>query len=336
MAEANAILAGDIGGTKTVIALFEATERGELSAVREASYASGKYPDLESVLREFFSEAGEASRTPSAACFGVAGAVREGAVEVTNLPWRLSEEGLGRSTGAGRVKLLNDLQAMAHGMLFLREDDLAILNPGTPPFGRGNIAVIAAGTGLGQAMLYWDGERHHPVGTEAGHGGFSAQTDQQIALLRHLRERVGGHVAYEHVLSGGGLHEIYRFLREQSGLAEPEWLTERMRRGDASAAVSSAGLAGEDRVCSQSLELFASIYGAEAGNMALRYLALGGVFVGGGIAPKILPALRDGAFMKTFCDKGYHAPTLEKLRVAVALEPKAALLGAAHYALRLL
>jgi glucokinase len=335
MAESNAILAGDIGGTKTVIALFEATGDDELQPIREASYASAEYDSLESALREFLSESPEAASELRAACFGVAGAVQEGAVDVTNLPWRFSEAGLARATGAGRVRLLNDLQAMAHGMLFLQESDLEILNPGTPPFGRGNIAVIAAGTGLGEAMLYWDGELHHPVATEAGHGGFSPQTEEQIGLLRHLRGRIGGHVAYENVLSGPGLYEIYRYLRSQSEAPEPDWLTQRIEQGDPSSVVSAAALGGEDPVCSQTLELFASIYGAECGNMALRFLAVGGVFVGGGIAPKILPALRDGSFMQTFCDKGYHAPLLEKIRVAVALEPRAALLGAAHYALRL-
>jgi len=335
MGGTDTILAGDIGGTKTVIALFETTRGGGLNAIREVNYASTEYESLESVLDQFLSESREDAPRPRAACFGVAGAVQEGAVETTNLPWRFSEEGLARATGVDRVKLLNDLQAMAHGMLFLQEDDLEILNPGVPPYGRGNIAVIAAGTGLGQAMLYWDGERHHPVGTEAGHAGFSAQTEQQIALLRHMRDRTGGHVAYEGVLSGPGLYEIYQFLRSHEGTAEPGWLTRRLQQGDPSAAVSEAGLGNEDPVCSQTLELFVSIYGAETGNMALRYLALGGVFVGGGIAPKILPALRSGAFMKAFREKGYHAPMLERMRVAVALEPKAALLGAAHYALRL-
>jgi glucokinase len=184
-------------------------------------------------------------------------------------------------------------------------------------------------------MLYWDGEHHHPVGSEAGHGGFSAQTEQQMALFRHMRDQIDGHVAYEHVLSGSGLYEIYRFLRGRSGDSEPEWLTRRIQQGDPSAAVSAAGLGNEDPVCKETLALFASIYGAETGNMALRFLALGGVFVGGGIAPKILPVLRDGAFMRAFCDKGCHASKLEKMRVAVALEPKAGLLGAAHYALRL-
>jgi glucokinase len=325
------ILAGDIGGTKTVLALFE--ESGaELAQRRESVYPSREHVSFDEILRRFTAEAGDPAI--SSACFGVAGAVVEGSVRTTNLPWQLTEPGLSTRLGAP-VKLLNDLEAAAYGMLFLPDEEIEVLCPGSRERGRGNMAVIAAGTGLGEAMLYFDGERHHPIATEGGHADFAARDEREIALLRHLQEKLGAHVSYEQVLSGPGLYNVYEFARASSGNPEPGWLSEQIRSGDPSAAVSQAGLEGKDPVCEEALGIFVSVYGAEAGNMALRCMALGGVFVGGGIAPKILPLLRGETFRRAFLDKGRFSGMLEGIELAVSLNPRAPLIGSARYAQRL-
>lgn len=327
------ILAGDVGGTKTAISLA-VCDGDELRTLRDRTYPSREHASLEEILEHFLKE--EKGPAPGRVCIGVAGAVVHGRSRTTNLPWEVSEEGLMRATGATRARLLNDLEAAAFGMLHLPEDDLVTLHAGAGGgVARGNVAVIAAGTGLGEAVLYFDGERHHPMATEGGHADFAPRSDREIELLRFLREKLGGRVSYERVLSGPGLFDVYGFLRETSGAAEPDWLGERIAEGDPSAAVSSAGLAGEDPVCVEALELFASLYGAEAGNMALRCLALGGVFVGGGIAPRILPVLQDGSFAHAFTDKGRFAHLLEGIPVKVSRNLQAPIIGCARYAQRL-
>lgn len=325
------ILAGDIGGTKTVIGLF--TEAGgTLRAARAETFPSRSHRALEDILDRFL-ESG--SRPPvRAACFGVAGPVIEGRCKTTNLPWELDEVALARAVGAPRAKLLNDLEAAGYGMLFLGPNELHPLTPGAVPRRRGNIAVIAAGTGLGEAMLYWDGERYHPIASEGGHADFAPQTDREVELLLYLR-REFGHVSYERLLSGPGLFNIYRFLRDGGYAEEPSWLREKLASGDPSAVITQVALAGDHPLCTASLELFAAIYGAEAGNLALRCLAVGGVYVGGGIAPKILPKLEDGTFLGAFTDKGRFAAMMRAIEVKVALNPDAPLIGAAHYARRL-
>jgi len=200
---------------------------------------------------------------------------------------------------------------------------------------KGNIAVIAAGTGLGEAMLYWDQAQYHPAASEGGHADFAPRTDQEMELLRYLRTKFHGHVSYERVLSGPGFYNLYGFLRDTQGTPEPSWLTEELKSGDPSAVISTAGLQGRDRTCVQTLELFAEIYGAEAGNLALKCLAVGGVFVTGGIGPKILRVLQNGSFLRAFTDKGRFTDLMRSLRVSVVLNPRTPLLGAAHYALRL-
>ena len=323
------ILAGDVGGTKTALALFDEA-CGGLRPLRDATFPSKDHASLEEIVATFLA-AGEAV-PPRAACFGVAGAVIEGKSQATNLPWHLDEGLLARASGAPHAKLLNDLEATAYGMLRLRPDELAPLNPKAAAPRKGNVAVIAAGTGLGEAMLYWDGHRYHPISSEGGHGDFGPRTDPEIDLLRYLRQR-HGHVSYERVLSGPGLHNVYNFLRDSGAHPEPAALAGRLAAAaDPSAVISELGLAGEEPLCAAALELFCTLYGAETGNLALKCVAVGGVFVGGGIAPKILPALRQGAFLRGFLDKGRFAALLETIPVQVALNPRAALLGAAHYA----
>lgn len=326
------ILAGDVGGTKAVLALFEAPG-DRLRQVREDTFANSEFASFEAVVSKFLKS--ESALSISVGCFGVAGTVIDGRCQLTNIDWKLDEQEIARTLKAPRVKLLNDLEAAAYGMLHLKGEELTILNPGVISKRGGNVAVIAAGTGLGEAMLYWDGKWHHPIASEGGHADFAPRTDREIALLRHLSAKFGAHVSYERVLSGPGLYNIYTFLRDTGFAPEPAWLAEKLDQGDPSAAISEVGLAGGHPLCATALDLFSSIYGSEAGNLALKCLATGGVYVGGGIAPKILPALQNGSFMRGFADKGRFSQLLMSMQVSVALNPKAPLLGAAYFALRL-
>jgi glucokinase len=319
------ILAGDVGGTKTVLALF-AERGGTLAPLREEKLTSHEFASLESAIEHFL--AGGPAGTIDAACLGVAGPVVDGRWEAVNLPWKLDEATLAQTVRAKRAKLLNDLEATGHGMLGLPQSSLVALQPGVAR--RGSMALIAAGTGLGEALIVWDGARHRAVSSEGGHVDFAPRTDLEIELLQFLR-REFGRVSYERILSGPGLLNIYRFLRTRSG-PEPEWLRARMAAGDPSAVISETALAGGDPCCVEALDLFVSIYGAEAGNLALKAFAVGGVFIGGGIGPKIRAKLLDGAFMTAFSDKGRLSPLLATIPVNLALEPRAALLGAAAVA----
>jgi glucokinase len=326
-----AILAGDIGGTKTVLGIFEFAEP-RLESVAEATYASSAHGSLEEVLALFL----EAHRPVDlqAACFGVAGTVIDGRSKLIHMPWKPEETALARAIGAPRVVLINDVEAAAYGMLLLEDRERVVLNPGSPR-PRANIAVMAAGTGLGESFLCWDGEGYRASATEGGHANFAPRTDREIELLQFLRAELDGHVSTERLLSGPGLHNIYRFVRQRSPEAEPRTIAERMVTEDPSAVIAELALESADTACVESLEIFASIYGAEAGDLALRYLAFGGVFIGGGIAPKILPALQTDAFLRAFLDKGRYSDLVASMPVFVSLEPRAPLLGAAHYALSL-
>jgi glucokinase len=324
------ILAGDIGGTKTVLALFE-DAAGGLRLLRDGTFPSQAHGTLEEILVKFL-DSGPAP-VLRAGCFGVAGAVIEGKCKTTNLPWQLDEVQLARAIGAPRAKLLNDLEAAAYGMLHLHEDELCPLNPDAVPRRKGNVAVIAAGTGLGEAMLYWDGAKHHPLASEGGHVDFAPQTDEEVDLFRWLRAKFG-HVSYERILSGPGFHSIFSFLRESGRYPESPALKEALAAGgDTNIAVTRLGVSGEDALSTATVDLFCSIYGAEAGNLALKCVAVGGVFIGGGIAPKLGAAvLKKGTFLNGFTSKGRFAPLMKSLDVNVALNPRAPLIGAAHYA----
>lgn len=321
------ILAGDIGGTKTVLALFERDGMGLRMRVA-APFESRKYGTFEELVELFLRE--HASAPPQSACFGIAGPIVNGHVQVTNLTWSFDEATLAQVTRARQVKLVNDVEAMAYGMLFVPPDRFAVLQPAARR--PGHIAVIAAGTGLGEAMLYWDGERHRPIASEGGHVDFAPRNDLEMDLLRHLSRELGGHVSYERVLSGPGLVRLYTFLRAREDRADLADVTS--GAPDPAAAIGQAGLRDPDPdpIARDALELFASIYGAEAGNCALRCAALDGVLLGGGIAAKLLPALRTGTFVRSFSDKGRVSDLLRGLRVAVSLEPFGALLGAAQIA----
>ena len=324
-------LAGDIGGTKTVLALFEPTPDG-LNQVGEATFPSQSSPTFEAILDQF----GTKFRTQglTSACFGVAGPVIDGECRTTNLPWHLVETKLADHLNTRRVKLLNDLEAAAYGMLFLKPDELEVLNPGTEPHNDGNVAVIAAGTGLGEAFLYWGEEHFYPVASEGGHCDLAPRNAIEDELVIYLRKRFGPHVSYERVLSGPGIHHVYSFLLESGHYPESAEVAAAMTSGDQNATITRFGLEGSDPLCSATLELFASIYGAEAGNLALKCMARS-VYIGGGVAPKMLDVLKRGGFLEAFLAKGRLEPVMKGMRVSVALNPRAPLLGAANFARRL-
>jgi glucokinase len=253
----------------------------------------------------------------------------DGRCVATNLPWIVDERHIAAGAGAP-VKLVNDLEATAHGVLTLPADKFLVLQAGTPKPG-GNVALIAAGTGLGQALVVRDGQGYRVVPSEGGHASFAPADELQVDLLRFLRAEFG-HVSWERILSGPGLANVYRFLQGRAGHAAPDWLRARLQREDPGAVIGEVGLAGRDPVCVEALDLFVSIYGGQAGNLALETLAMGGVVVGGGIAPKIKAKLADGGFMTAFRAKGRMESLLASMPVKVALEARAGLLGAAHLA----
>jgi len=322
------ILAGDIGGTKTVLTL---AEPADLRPVAEEMYHNQDFPDFTAVLDRFLASAGRPR--VRAACLGVAGPVVEGRVQMMNRAWVLEVSALRARLGTERVRLLNDLEAAAYGMLHLQPSDFGMLNTGVPDR-RGNVGIIAAGTGLGEALLCFDGEHFHPAASEGGHADFAPRTEEEIDLLRYLQRTVGSHVSYERVVSGPGLVNVYHFLRDTGRAAEPPELAARLAGEDPAAAIAASGLSGEFDICRRALDLFASVYGAEAGNVALRGFTLGGLYVGGGIAPKIFAKLANGGFMRAFVDKGRYVAFLREIPVAVALNPRATLIGAAHFAMR--
>lgn len=320
------ILAGDIGGTNTRIAQFE-IEAGRLALRVERSYPSREYAGLEAILRRFV-ELNPA--TMECASFGVAGPVRDGRCETTNLPWVVEARRLASILSLPTVGLINDLEANAYGLSELDSDDLHILSAGASP-ALGNAAIISAGTGLGEAGLFWDGERHHPFATEGGHADFAPRTNLEEELHHYLMDRVD-HVSWERVVSGPGLVNIYSFLRDTGRGDEPAWLREELGCEDPAAVISTAALEGKSDLCSDALDLFVSLYGAEAGNLALKVMATGGLYIGGGIAPKIMDRLQGAPFMAAFKSKGRMLPLLETVPVKVVLNDRTALLGAARHA----
>lgn len=319
------ILAGDIGGTKTQLAWCERAAPRRLHAC--ATVPSRAHAHLDAIVRDFLA----AHPAPiEAACFGIAGPVRAGRCAAVNLPWVVDARALQRQLGTEQVWLINDLEATAYGATVLDPGDLCVLNAGAPD-AQGNCAVIAAGTGLGEAALYWDGRRHHPFASEGGHATFAPRDDLEGELWRWLRTHWDD-VSWERVVSGPGLVNLYRFLKETGRGDEPDWLRDAVQTGDAAAVISRVAQAHQAPLCEQALDLFAALYGAEAGNLALKLMATGGVYVGGGIAPKNVDKLADGSFMRAFTAKGRMKPLLEAIPVRVMLNPRAALLGAAQCA----
>ena len=323
------IIAGDIGGTKTNVALFEPREGGLDEPVVYDSYPSNGYDSLESILEHFIS-----AHRPrlTHACFGVAGPVQDGFVATSNLAWDVRAQSLKDVLRLPRVKLINDLEAAAYGVGCLRPSQIYTLHEGRDGL-EGHRALIAAGTGLGMAGLFWDGRRHLPIPSEGGHIDFAPRGEREIELLRHMKSKIGGRVSYERVLSGPGLFDIYEFLRSQKFAEEEAWLAEEIRGGDPSAAVSKAALEGGSGLAAEALDTFVSIYGGMAGDLVMLLKPSGGLYVGGGIAPKILEKLKDGTFLRSYLDKGRMSFIVESTPVRVILDDKTALYGAAFCAL---
>lgn len=320
------ILAGDIGGTNARLAYFE-PKNGHFELVSERVFPSREHRELGEIVTRFLDESGT---RPEAACFGIAGPVHNGRVETSNLPWVIEQSVLARQIHLPATLLINDLEASAWGIGALTKEDLVTLNVGGATIA-GNQAVVAPGTGLGEAGLFWDGTRHHVFACEGGHADFAPRTDLQIDLLRHLTQRFG-HVSYERVLSGPGLVNVYQFLCSTGCGKESESLAAAMKIGDPAAEISRAALGGSDPLATKALDLWISVYGAEASNLALKIMATGGLFLAGGITPKILPKLTGPVFMKAFLEKGRLRPLVEAMPVHVVMNEKAGLLGAARCA----
>ena len=322
------ILAGDVGGTKIHLALYQ-FDRGQLSHVQDEKFPAQEHAGLEEIVKRFLAESNQPDVT--AACFGVPGPVRGGRLKLTNLPWILDSRELSIALNIEHLFLINDLEANGYGIPELAADQIFELSAGDTG-AVGNRGLVSAGTGLGEALLVWNGKMHTPMASEGGHCDFSARNETEIELLRYLQKQLGGRVSFERVVSGIGLKNIYAFLRDEKKLEEPAWLRERMQEEDPNAVIGELGESGENELCARTLDIFAGAYGAEAGNMALKILAAGGMYLGGGIAPKILKKMKDGAFMKAFTDKGRLSDLLIHTPVRIILESRAALIGAAAYA----
>jgi glucokinase len=321
------ILSGDIGGTKSQLALFDPA--GEILKPQVVkSFVSRAYGSLNELVEELLAEH---RVSISGAAFGIAGPIVDGRSKLTNLGWDVDSRDVAALLDLETVGLLNDLEATAYGTLRLQEGEKVTLQTGTRQKNR-PIAVIAAGTGLGEGALMWDGTRYRSVPSEGGHTDFGPRNELEIDLLRFLLTKYR-RVSYERIVCGPGFLNLYEFFRTRADYREPDWLRERMSSGDPAAVISQAGLEKTDPACVNALDMFVTLYGAEAGNLALKILATGGVFIGGGIAPKILEKIRQGPFMESFVQKGRYQSLLETMPVEVVTNEKTALLGAAHYAL---
>jgi len=320
------ILAGDVGGTSTRLAFFEGDADG-LVRLAEGHYPSREHGSLVEIVRRF---AARHRLTPQGACFGIAGPVLGGRVRTPNLPWHIESAELAALLGLPQVRLINDLEANTYGIAALEGDDLYTLNEGKPD-PTGTIAVVSAGTGLGESLAYWDGSTHRPLPSEAGHADFAARNDLETELLLYLQAK-HGRVSYERVVSGPGLLDIYRFLRDRRHFPENPGVRDAMNQGDAPAVITRAALAKSCPVCSQALDIFVAVYGAEAGNAALRFLATGGVYLGGGIPPRIIERLKGAAFMLAFSSKGRLSSLVQSIPVHLILNERTALLGAGRAA----
>ena len=322
------ILAGDVGGTKVHLALYN-FEGGRLKPVRDEKFPATEFPTLDAVVAVFLADA---DRTQIVAeCFGCPGPVHDGRLKLTNLPWTLDQREMAKSLAIQHIFLINDLEANGYGIPELAPESIVTLHEGDAT-AVGHRGLIAAGTGLGEALLIWDGKQHRPIPSEGGHCDFAARTDREIALLQYLRATLKGRVSWERVVSGIGIKNVYAYLRDVEKLDEPQWLRDRMQAEDPNAVIGECADDGSSPLCVETMHTFAAAYGAEAGNIALKVLAGGGMYLGGGIAPKSLKTLKAGGFMAAFLDKGRLAPVLDAIPVRVILDDTCALLGAAAYA----
>jgi glucokinase len=322
------ILAGDVGGTKVHLALYNFAD-GRLAQVRDEKMPSQEFASLDAAV-EGFLRAGEREQIV-AACFGCPGPVRDGRLKLTNLPWTLDERELAKALGIQHIFLINDLEANGYGIPELAAESVVTLHKGDAA-AVGNRGLIAAGTGLGEALLIWDGTRHRPIPSEGGHCDFAARTDREIALLEYLRRTLNGRVSWERVVSGLGIKNVYAYLRDVEKMDEPQWLRDRMKSEDPNAVIGQCAEDGSSPLCYETMQTFAAAYGAETGNIALKVLAGGGMYLGGGIAPKAMKTLGGGGFVQAYLDKGRLSPVVDAMPVRVILDDTCALLGAAAYA----
>jgi glucokinase len=324
------ILAGDVGGTKVHLALYNFAG-GRLKPIRDEKFPAHEFASLDAVVDKFLTLGSEKRGEIVGACFGCPGPVRDGRLKLTNLPWMLDERDLEKSLGIPNISLINDLEANGYGISELAPESIFVLHHGDPE-ATGHAGLIAAGTGLGEALLIWDGQKHRPIPSEGGHCDFAARSNREIALLEYLRNTLKGRVSWERVVSGLGIKNIYAFLRDIEKIGEPGWLHDRMLAEDPNAVISQCAEDGSSSLCFETMKIFSGAYGAEAGNIALKVLATGGIYLGGGIAPKILQTLHNGTFLQAFLDKGRMSPLLQSIPVRVILDDTCALLGAAAYA----
>ncbi len=324
------ILAGDVGGTKVHLSLYS-FQGGNLLKLREEKFPAQDYACLDDVVKEFL---GHGDRKDIiASCFGCPGPVRDGRLKLTNLPWELDTRDLQKSLGIEHIFLINDLEANGYGIPELAKDKIHTLHEGDSG-SVGHRGLISAGTGLGECVLIWDGKlrRHLPIPSEGGHVDFAPRNEREIALLNYLRRTLKGRVSFERVVSGLGIRNVYAFLRDDQKMEEPAWLRERMATEDPNAVIGTSAEEGSSEICVETMNIFAAAFGAKAGNLALTLLSAGGIYLGGGIAPKVLKVMANGKFTEAFLDKGRMTPILETVPVRVILDDTCALLGAAAYA----
>jgi glucokinase len=325
------ILAGDIGGTKTLLGLFD-REKSIKAPIRQKTFPSQKYSRLETIIAEFLADD---PVKPTAACFAVAGPVREGNAQITNLPWVIAAESICQAFEIPVVHLMNDVQATAAAIPFMDREDLAAIRTGVPD-PHGTVAVIAPGTGLGEAYLTWNGQRYLAYPSEGGHASFAPGSDLEVELLTYLYPRFG-HLSFERVGSGSGIPNLYGFFRDTGRYPEPDWLKRELEAAeDPTPVIMVAGYNRRAEICTATFDLFMKILGGEIGNMALKLMATGGIYLGGGISPRILDRLREEEFLETISRKGRFKKLLDSIPVYVILDPEVTLHGAAFEAQALL
>lgn len=322
------VLAGDIGGTRIRFAIIGVHGR-RLETEYEASYLSKDYSGLERALEKFVADAGLPFESVG---LGIAGPVLDGRCIATNLPWQVDADQIRALLSLESVSLINDLAANALGIAALSERDFCVVNPGSSN-PTGNACIIAAGTGLGEAGMFWDGHEHRPFPSEGGHCDFAPVSDLDRRLQQFLARRYG-HVSWERVVSGMGIVHIFEFLGKEHSEPEPDWLVREKELGDAASAISNAALSGASPLCMETLRLFLRYYGAEAGNLALKTMASGGIYIGGGIAPRLVPLFKQRDFLEALCAKGRMQSLLREMPVKLILNDRAALFGAAIQAAR--
>lgn len=324
------LLAGDIGGTKTILRLNQ-IEGNTTQIMAESTYPSSDFDHLNPMIETFLATV-EGAR-PQVACLAIAGPVLDDTCQLTNLSWQLNGRQMEETLQIPRIHLMNDFAAIGYGILALKEEDLETLQD-QPIQEQSNIAVLGAGTGLGEALLVWQKENYQVLAIEGGHTDFPARNASEIGLLQYLQAK-HGRISVERVVSGQGIYAIYEYLRDTNFAPESDAVKTAMESQDPTAVVGQHALNNSDLLCTKAVELFISAYGAEAGNLALKSLPYGGLYIAGGVAPKLLPKLQDGLFLNSFLDKGRMEKLLKTIRISVILNPKVGLMGAALFAERL-